>query len=96
MLRYIPADLKRDYPGQPYAASLAKCGPEIAVGTGTRGAIATDRDGNIHLVYVNGGMKYRKIDFYASSTSVDYDADGITSTAMLHRALEMIGAAYAG
>jgi hypothetical protein len=87
MLRYIPADLKRDYAGQPYAESLAKCGPEITVGPGTRGAIATDPDGNIHLIYVNNGMQYRKIIVNAFAQggfipAQDFDGDGADDVAM--------------
>ena len=86
MLRYIPADLKRDYAGQPYAESLAKCGPEITVGPGTRGAIATDPDGNIHLIYVNNGMQYRKVMVNdvaqkAPFPAQDFDGDGAADVA---------------
>jgi len=46
--------------------------------TGIRGAICEDRDGNLHVVYANNGIRYRKLEVSGSSRGVsvtDYDGD---------------------
>jgi hypothetical protein len=66
-VRHIPSD----------TTSAADLGP-ITQFTGVRGAICEDRDGNLHVVYSNGGIRYRKLEVTGSSRGVsvtDYDGD---------------------
>jgi len=53
--------------------------------TGVRGAICEDRDGTLHVVDNNNGMRYRKLDVTGSSRGVgvtDYDGDRKTDLAV--------------
>lgn len=69
-IRYIPSGI----------TSAAGMGPIIQF-PGVRGAIAVDNKGNLHVVYLNGGVKYRKLTVSGGSASVstksgDFNGDG--------------------
>ncbi len=44
-----------------YITQLGVMNPEWDIADGTMSSLCTDSQGNIHLVYKNGGMKYRKV-----------------------------------
>ncbi len=52
------------------------------IASGFTCAINTDKNGNIHIAYVNGGIKYRKLNISGASSSLsptkagDYNGDG--------------------
>lgn len=71
-IRYIPSDIK----------SAADMGP-ITQFSGARGTICMDKDGNLHVAYIKGGVKYRKLTVSGSRSGVtylsnpaDFDGDG--------------------
>jgi hypothetical protein len=64
-----------------YLSPLGEMGDEEDICVGTRGAICTDSEGNLHIAYATAsGMKYRKIRVSGSSRGMphsgDFDADG--------------------
>lgn len=74
-LRYVPSN----------AAKLADCGPEVDVcAAGVVSSICVDYNGDIHMVYINGGVQYRRISVSGDSRVLskrtymagDYDGNG--------------------
>ena len=61
-------------------------GPEIDISAGTRPSICTDRSGNLHIVYSNYGIRYRKLKVSGSGAdgvtfACDFDGDGLDDIA---------------
>ncbi len=74
-IRYIPSNIKS-------SAGLGK----IIEFPGYRGAIAVDNKGNLHVAYINGGVKYRKLTIAGTTDSIpttagDFNGDGIDDLA---------------
>ena len=63
-VRHIPSD----------TTSAADLGP-ITQFPGGRGAICADSDGNLHVVYFNGGLCYRKLSVSGASSGFSLPAD---------------------
>jgi hypothetical protein len=65
-------------------------GDEWDVAAGTYANICVDKQGNLHISYVNGGVKYQKWTMSgsvtASSLPGDYDGDGIDDLAVFNPA----------
>jgi len=63
-----------------YIAPDGGTGPEVDVSAGTLGNLCVDAEGNIHVVYNNSGIRYRKINVLSSvgyvTTPSDFDNDG--------------------
>jgi len=77
-IRYAPSDIR----------STADLG-ELIEFPGYRPAMCVDNEGNLHVVYSNGGVKYRKIMISGDGASVpsagvagDYDGDGADDLAV--------------
>ena len=69
-----------------YIALDGTMGDEIDVCQGSRGNICFDSQGNMHLVYANGGVKYRKLSVSGAGGSAptfacDFDGDGLDDIA---------------
>jgi len=73
-IRYIPSDI----------TSTAGLG-QIVQFPGIRGSIAVDNDGNLHVAYINNGVKYRKITVNATAIGTlcagDFNGDGFDDPA---------------
>lgn len=74
-LRYVPSN----------TTSINDCGPEVDVcDAGIVMSICVDKNGDIHMLYYNGGVCYRKLDVSGDSAASsgmylpgNYDGDGL-------------------
>ena len=64
-VRYIPRN----------ASNEADLGPTVDICVGAVPAIDTDSKGNLHIIYNNGGMKYRKVALYPESSAFSGPGD---------------------
>ncbi len=64
-----------------YVSQDGTAGGEYSICAGTQGAIADDGEGGLHMVYLNGGTRYRKLTVTGTASinytpPIDFNGDG--------------------